>query len=44
MQKFEPFYELMVGTKVRIKAGVMQAVEGTLVRKSESRRFVLTVN
>lgn len=33
----------MVGRTVRIKAGVKQGVEGTLVRESESRRLVLTV-
>lgn len=42
-QRIEPFRELVVGKKVRIKTGVMQGVEGTLVRKSESMRFVLTL-
>jgi transcription antitermination factor NusG len=43
MQKFEPFSELLVGTKVRIKAEVMQDVKGTLVRQCANMRFVLTV-
>ena len=40
----EPYSELVVGEKVRIKTGVMQGVEGTLVRKHSSLRFVLTLN
>lgn len=39
----EPFCDLVIGTKVRIKSGVMQGVEGTLVRKGENMRFVLTL-
>jgi hypothetical protein len=31
-----------LGEKVRIKSGVMRGVEGTLVRKDDSLRFVLT--
>lgn len=42
-KRIEPFRELVIGTKVRIKCGVMQGVEGTLVRKGESMRFVLTL-
>jgi transcription antitermination factor NusG len=42
--KVEPYRELVVGEKVRIKAGVMQGIEGTLIRKSNSLRFVLTLN
>ena len=30
--------------RVRIRSGVMQGIEGTLVRKSSSLRFVLTLN
>jgi len=41
--RIEPFRELVIGTKVRIKAGVMQGVEGTLVRKGENMRFVITL-
>jgi len=39
----EPFRELVIGEKVRIKSGVLQGVQGTLVRKSGSMRFVLTL-
>jgi transcription antitermination factor NusG len=43
-RKLEPYRELVVGEKVRIKTGVMKSVEGILVRKSSSLRFVLTLN
>ena len=43
-RRLEPFRELVVGERVRIKAGVMQGIEGILVRKSSSLRFVLTIN
>lgn len=43
-RKVEPYSELVVGEKVRIKTGVMEGVEGTLVRKHSSLRFVLTLN
>jgi transcription antitermination factor NusG len=39
----EPYHDLVVGEKVRIKGGIMQGLEGTLVRKSGSTRFVLTL-
>ena len=39
----EPYRELVVGEKVRIKNGVMQGIQGTLVRKGSSMRFVLTL-
>ena len=42
-RKVEPFQDLVVGEKVRIKAGLMQGVEGTLVRKNNSLRFVLSL-
>ena len=42
-QRIEPYRDLVVGEKVRIKGGVMQGLQGTLVRKSNSMRFVLTV-
>jgi transcription antitermination factor NusG len=42
-QKIEPYRELVIGERVRIKSGVMQGVQGTLVRKSGSARFVLTL-
>jgi transcription antitermination factor NusG len=42
-QRIEPYRELVVGEKVRVKSGVMQGVCGTLVRKGGSVRFVLTL-
>ena len=42
-QRIEPYRDLVIGEKVRIKGGVMQGLQGTLVRKSNSMRFVLTV-
>jgi transcription antitermination factor NusG len=42
-QKIEPYRELVIGEKVRIKSGVMQGVCGTLVRKGSGMRFVLTL-
>ncbi|MGH9342156.1 MAG: transcription termination/antitermination protein NusG, partial [Terriglobia bacterium] len=41
--KIEPYRELVVGQKVRIKTGVMQGVQGILIRKSDSFRFILTI-
>jgi transcription antitermination factor NusG len=41
--KFEPYRELVVGERVRIKAGSFQGLEGTLIRKSNQLRFVLSV-
>jgi transcription antitermination factor NusG len=42
-QRIEPYRDLVIGEKVRIKAGSMQGLEGTLVRKDSSLRFVLTL-
>jgi transcription antitermination factor NusG len=42
-QRIEPYRELVLGEKVRIKSGIMQGVQGTLVRRSSSLRFVLTI-
>jgi transcription antitermination factor NusG len=42
-RKIEPYRELVVGDRVRIKSGIMRGVEGTLVRRSSSMRFVLTI-
>ena len=42
-QRIEPYRDLVIGEKVRIKGGVMQGLQGTLVRKSNSMRFVLTI-
>ena len=41
--RVEPYCELVIGRKVRIKAGPMQGVEGTLVQKKSGLRFVLTI-
>jgi transcription antitermination factor NusG len=42
-QQIEPYRELVVGEKVRIKSGMMQGIQGTLVRKTNSIRFVLSL-
>jgi transcription antitermination factor NusG len=42
-QRIEPYRDLVLGEKVRIKSGVMQGLQGTLVRKSNSTQFVLTL-
>jgi transcription antitermination factor NusG len=42
-QQIEPYGDLVIGERVRIKIGVMQGLQGTLVRKQNSMRFVLTV-
>jgi transcription antitermination factor NusG len=42
-ERLEPFRDLVIGEKVRIRNGVMQGVQGTLVRRSSSLRFVLTI-
>ena len=42
-QRVEPYHDLVIGEKVRVKSGVMQGLQGTLVRKNNSMRFVLTV-
>jgi transcription antitermination factor NusG len=42
-EKTEPYRELVVGQKVRVRSGVMQGVEGVLIRKNNSLRFVLTL-
>jgi transcription antitermination factor NusG len=43
-RNLEPYTELVVGEKVRIETGVMQGVEGILVRRSNQSRFVLSIN
>ena len=43
-RKVEPFGEFAVGERVRIKSGVMQGVEGVLVRKKARLRFVLAID
>jgi transcription antitermination factor NusG len=42
-QRIEQYHDFVVGEKVRIKSGVMQGLMGTLVRKNNSLRFVLTL-
>lgn len=42
-QRIEPYRELVVGEKVRMKSGAMQGVCGTLVRRGNGMRFVLTL-
>jgi transcription antitermination factor NusG len=42
-QRIEPYRDFVIGEKVRIKSGVMQGLLGTLVRKSNGMRFVLTL-
>ncbi|MDR3742404.1 MAG: transcription termination/antitermination NusG family protein [Terracidiphilus sp.] len=39
----EPFSEIAVGQRVRIRGGSLQGLEGTLIRKKSSLRFVLTL-
>jgi transcription antitermination factor NusG len=39
----EPYKELVVGQKVRIRAGAMQGQQGILVRKGNGMRFVLAL-
>lgn len=41
--RIEPYQELVIGKKVCIKNGPMQGVCGTLVRKGDKLRFVLTI-
>jgi transcription antitermination factor NusG len=42
-KQIEPYLDLVIGEKVRIKSGVMQGVQGTLVRRNSSMKFVLTL-
>jgi len=39
----EPYRELVVGQKVRIKRGTMEGAQGVLVRKGNGLRFVLAI-
>ena len=43
-RKIEPFGDFVVGERVRIKSGLMQGVEGVLVRKKAKLRFVLAID
>lgn len=42
-KNLEPYTDFAVGEKVRIETGVMQGVEGILVRRSNQLRFVISV-
>jgi transcription antitermination factor NusG len=42
-KRIEPYRDLVVGEKVRIKRGPMEGVQGTLVRCNSSFKFVLTI-
>lgn len=42
--RIEPYRELIVGQKVRIREGAMRGLQGVLVRKNNNLRFVLTVD
>ena len=43
LKRVEPFRELVLGTKVRVKSGILQGAEGTLVRRQGGDRFVLNI-
>jgi len=40
----EPHHEFVVGQRVRVRSGLMQGIEGVLMRKNNSLRFVLTLS
>jgi transcription antitermination factor NusG len=40
---FEPYAELPIGQRVRVKHGPMRDITGVLVRKNKSMRFVLSI-
>jgi transcription antitermination factor NusG len=42
--RLEPFTDLVLGERVRIRSGPMRGVEGTLIRKKSGLRFVLSIN
>lgn len=42
-KRVEPYLDLAVGAKVRIRSGPMQGLMGTLVQKKKNLRFVLTI-
>ncbi len=44
LQKVEPYRGLAIGQKVRINAGALQGLEGTLVRNANGLRVIITVN
>jgi transcription antitermination factor NusG len=44
LKKFAPYRDLVIGEKVRIKAGPLSGLEGALVRTVNGLRVVLTLN
>lgn len=42
-KKIQPYHDLVVGKRVRVKSGPMRDVEGVLVRKNNALRFVLSI-
>lgn len=42
-RRIEPFPELVIGRKVRIRRGIMRGVEGILIRKNNRLHFVLSL-
>jgi transcription antitermination factor NusG len=44
LRKIEPHPHLVVGERVRIMSGAMAGMEGTLVRKTNALRVVLTLD
>jgi transcription antitermination factor NusG len=42
-ERTEPYRDMVIGQRVRIRSGVMQGIEGVLVRKNSGFRFVLTL-
>lgn len=42
-EKIEPYRELAVGQRVRIRNGFLEGLEGVLVRKKNGLRFVITL-
>lgn len=42
-ERLEPYRDLVLGQTVRVKCGPMQGVQGVLMRKKNSLRFVLTL-
>lgn len=43
-KRIQPYRELAVGKKVRVKNGAMRGVEGVLIRKANGWRFVLSID
>lgn len=43
VENFAPYRDLVLGQKVRIARGVMEGIEGVLVRKDSGLRFVVTI-